>query len=183
MRIGLDIDGVLEDWAGHVLTTVNHAFDKNVKLVDVDFEKNYSTMGLFEDKKTMDNFLLSQRTWWQDIPTLPGAIGAVFGLIFDGHTLELITNRPEYTSIQTRASVLEWWPGFTQPIISHVPDIKTVIDVQVYVDDNHERLAEIVARERKAYGVRQPWNKKHEVALAKAGVVWLDSIADLAGEL
>lgn len=183
MRIGIDLDGVLEDWAGHVLATYNHAFDKKEKLIGIDWETNYSTMGLFEDKAKMDNFLLAQRTWWQDIPTLPGAIGAVFDLIFAGHTLELITNRPEYTSIQTRASVLEWWPGFTQPTISHVKGDKTVIDVQAYVDDNHERLGEIVAKGRKAYGVRQPWNKAHEEKLGEAGVIWLDSIAGLLGAL
>jgi 5'(3')-deoxyribonucleotidase len=161
MRIGIDADNVLADFQAHWSNLYEQWFPWST-LGDLSAWNAIVDSTHFGSKNQFWNWVDSVPGFWQSMPVEPGAQGAVYELKRAGHDLLVLTNRHERASVQTRFWVEEHLPLGSVSSIHHIPGDKSIVDCQLYIDDNPERLLELAAKRPNVVIFDQPWNQEVE---------------------
>jgi 5'(3')-deoxyribonucleotidase len=168
VKIGLDMDGVLADLVGGVRAAYEEWFAEEYQHGG---GWSLSQNTRFEDDGQLFRWLEGVPDFWESLPPTPGAMGGVWQLLRGNHQLVVITNRSAWAQIGTRRWLEAHWPRTVPgaqnrvrpvdlPRVEFVAGDKSVIDCQIYVDDNPDRLKELKAAGRPVvYVFDQSWNK------------------------
>lgn len=196
MKLGIDIDGVLYDFDGHVREQapymgLPHALTPEQEeallqpsprwnyLPDVLGKANWDWFWSNQDK--LESYLSSNdygRKHWEALAKLTTR-----------HETYLVTNRPAECRYQTYIWVASEYPKTQLQGIIHADDkVKTAmgLSLDVLVDDRPSQLQKYGEwakghHERVwLYGVRRPWNESHTSIYP--GFKWVDGVADLLKE-
>lgn len=164
MKLGLDLDGVLVDWDAHWRQLYEHWFDRRPKQspgwnAPID-DTHFADWGEFWTwaARVGDRF-------WEDTPIFPGVQGFLCELADKAVEVHVITNRPGDALAPTKRLVINrLWPAKVEvPNLHLARDRKTIVDCDIYVDDNPARLDEYVLEEKKCVRISRPWNEGHPV--------------------
>lgn len=160
LKIALDIDGVLADWEGHTRAMYETWFGSRLR--PSTHWHHLEEQSHFSSSDEFWEWINRVPTFWDDMPPIPGALGGVYDLLAHNHTFILVTNRKSDISVSTKRWVERHWPTFAGkpfPRIEHVAQAKSVVDAQVYIDDNPRVLAQLVeAGKPYVIAFKQPWN-------------------------
>lgn len=160
LHLGIDIDGVLADFDGHFRKTYEHWFG-------VPHEAEPGTWDIlgkgtwFPDAPAAWAWIDRVPRFWQGVPTLPGALGAVYRLLYaEGHRISLLTTRSGAARIPTQEWLQANWPAAnTLPAIQFVSSgLKGTVDCQLYVEDSPTEL-ESLRNKPCVLIFDQPWNR------------------------
>jgi 5'(3')-deoxyribonucleotidase len=162
VRIGIDADNVLADFQGHWISLYEKWFQREV---DPELATQWDCIvdgTHFENSSEFWAWAESVPEFWESMPAEPGAQGAVYELKRKGHELLVLTNRKDKASTPTKIWVLEQLPHGSITSIHHIPGDKSVVDCQLYIDDNPRRLVELAAKKPNVVIFDQPWNQEVE---------------------
>lgn len=165
MRVGVDIDGVLYDFAGALRDYLHHIAGWDMLQVCHDhpeperweFYEDWG-MTLHEFVQHCHNGVDAGWIFWKG-RSFPGARAALQTLRDEGHTIVLITDRhfggPGQSELATRA----WLAGKDMPYDElHVTADKTTVQVDFHIDDKWENYKAMRGAGVGAYLLRRPWN-------------------------
>lgn len=180
MKIGLDCDGVLADFAAGWVAQYNEWWNARVEL-------DQSTWMAFLDHthfaEEADFWAWVDRVpdFWVNMPPIAGAMGGVLALQDAGHDLCIVTHRHEKASAQTARWLQKYWPlGFGLPLVHHTKR-KSKIDCQLYVDDGPKPLQHFADVGRKAIKFAYPYNKTSPaIASVKSWAELVPLVAELS---
>jgi len=172
MIIGLDLDGVLADFERQLRFKYRDHYGESI-LVEAD-----SKYGLVDDHMHFEshtqfwNWVDSMPDFWSSMPECQSAMGLVYDLQRDGHSIRVVTARqptrgPEGSScgLQTELWVGARWPSGLTPSTHYVPAAeKYKVPTQVFLDDSPEVVEALVASgHNHAYLLDRPWNREADV--------------------
>lgn len=183
MRIGLDIDGVVADFTGHINHLYVNWFGEECPIVWNEWTAykasehfpSWSVASAWADKVGL----------WETMPLLPGVGAGIDALLGQGHKLTFITARSgEKCIYQTE----DWfYRNFERPFGFARRDLhvglggsKASIPCSIYVDDGPEELAALKAAGKSTIRFEQDWNKK--VAATAVVKSWKE-LVNLIGSL
>lgn len=164
MRLAIDMDDVMCGFVEGVCDTVSREFDT---LVDP------ASVISWEFSKFLDNVIgyswwewLEQHAWlWgEKFKPVPGAIGGVDTLRRAGHTLELLTSKPDWAEDQVFVWLARYKPRFHKVTIVPVEGLGKgrskvhYTDAELLVDDKTENCLEFVQAGRDALLFAMPHN-------------------------
>lgn len=180
MRIGLDCDGVLADFAAGWVDQYNDWYGARVEL-DQSTWMSFLDATHFAEEADFWAWVDRVPDFWVNMPTIPGAMGGVLALQEAGHELCIVTHRHEKASRQTQIWLNRHWPiGNGLPLVHHTKR-KTDIDCQLYVDDGPKPLAHFDKVGRKAIRFAYPYNKTSPaIASVKNWAELVPLVAELA---
>lgn len=156
MRIGIDIDGVLRDFARRVLTVHAARFPGHRQVKYEDWE--YSIDENFPD--TPDMWKLIYRDHMRDVfeeaEVLPGALEGFKKLQKTKHDVVIVTKQQSH-AIQYSLT----WLGVNgfNPKEIHVTSDKSTAKVDILLDDHIVNLERVAEFGTLPVAMTQPWNK------------------------
>lgn len=163
MKIGLDCDGVLADFAVGWRQQYNSWFNAQLGL-DYPNEGWNSIVTDTHFAQESDFWSWADRVpdFWVNVPPISGAMGGVLELLKAKHDVCVVTHRHEKASLQTKAWLERYWPlGKDRhqrlPLVHHTKD-KGAIDCQLYVDDGPKVLNKMVEQGRPCIKFSYPYN-------------------------
>jgi 5'(3')-deoxyribonucleotidase len=168
VRLGFDIDGCLADFNGRWRSEYERWFGVEPPDGFLPFgaegEAYLQENTVFQEEGQFWSWTDAVPDFWSGMPTIPGAMGAVYQLERAGHEIVLITSRHKKARPQTEQWVQRNWPtplvGRKLPRLEHVyKSQKGTIDCQIYVDDNPEVLNALTHKPC-VIVFDQPWNRE-----------------------
>lgn len=171
MRLGIDIDNVVADFTGHLVGTYNHHFATDLKVAD------WVEYGWIYDAVHFDS---PQALWdwsdavglWATMPTVPGALGALYSLKQEGHIIELVTSRHEKTRRQTDDWVRQVVPDGVVAGVHFTSKAKHVVPCALYLDDDPAVIDQLNAAKKLTVKFKRPWNTKAKTASGLVVADW-----------
>lgn len=165
MRIGFDSDGVLYRFtkAYHSWMNLNHgmSLDLEVEAQTWDWFLDWQTVEQF--KQAMDESVDAGHLFWQgelyesEIPQLIADLQA------KGHTVHLVTHRFSGKAKCPKAATEHFYAsqGIEFDSITYSRD-KTVVDVDVFIEDNIANYDALEVAGIKAYLINRPYNQEND---------------------
>ncbi len=166
MRLGIDLDGVVANFTQGWIDFYNRQFGTSL---DVDDCKRWNDLVGLTHFYDIDEFwewssdLDSHSIFWHLEP-FPGAVEAVRGLVDAGHTIIVLTTKPDFAVNDTH----DWLERHHFPAAEvHILEDKWTIDCDVYLDDGPHVLEDLVAHrpDRTVCRYVRPWNHPLEGAI------------------
>lgn len=144
LHVGVDLDDVVLNFCGGLVTSVNLETGSNLRLDDI----NQWDLHQILDPLLGQSFWtwLREKEWiWATFPAIPGAMKGLDDLRRQGHYLELVTSKPEWAEHNVWKWLGKWRPPFQRVTIVGAEDKKRdFTDADVLVDDKPENLREFV---------------------------------------
>lgn len=154
MILGIDLDGVVANFADAVRETYRVWFDGEIP--PWTSWNHYEEHTRFSSIGELYDWLLDVPGFWRSLEPIPGALGALRDFRDEGHTLKFITHRPDWAWVDTN----EWLKDYGFGTVElHFADDKLSVPAQVYIDDG-PHVVEALVKAGGPLVVRyvQPWN-------------------------
>ncbi len=144
MRLGIDLDGVVANFTGGWMRFYNHQFGTSLVFEDSKRWEDLVELTHFDDIGQFWAWSsdLDGRSLFWHLEPFPGAIEALKDLASEGHTLVILTQKPDFAVDDTH----EWLERHEVPASEiHIIDEKWAVDCHVYLDDGPHMLPGLVA--------------------------------------
>lgn len=159
MRLGIDLDGVVADFATGWVKRYNGEFDSDLSPEQID---HWDAMGELTHFESMGEFWKwasrSERgSIFRHLDTYPGAVETLRRLSRN-HEIVIITAKPDWAVHDTFA----WMADHAIPTREiHVTEGKWRVPCDVYLDDSPRQIAELHRNRPEAVVCRfvRPWNE------------------------
>lgn len=160
MRIGVDLDGVVYDYA----TPFTAYMRKVLHNPDLAYPNCWH---FYQDQwgLTLEEFLshmqdaVTAKAIFHTGDPIAGSVKALTALREQGHEIHIVTNRPQRGADRATKN---WLDTHQIPHDSLTfSEDKTVVPVDVFLDDRPENYDSLVARGVTAVLFDQPWNRRH----------------------
>ncbi|MEN8234414.1 MAG: hypothetical protein ABFR89_05770 [Actinomycetota bacterium] len=159
MRLGIDLDGVVADFATGWVSRYNDEFDSDVSSDQVD---HWDAMGYLTHFESMGAFWRwaargERGSVFRHLETYPGALETL-GRLSRNHEIVIITAKPEWAIHDTFA----WMADHKIPTREiHVTEAKWRVPCDVYLDDSPRQIDELHRNRPEAVVCRfvRPWNE------------------------
>ena len=158
MHIGVDIDGVLADLAGHVVQRINNKH--NTTYTKEDIHEYYQMLNDISLKDEVKQALLDAN-FVKSMPMIKDANKVVQELSKD-HIIHIITKRSSYTMKETVGWLIDHSIPFRSCIISEYPN-KPINHIDILIDDNEENIIHAINKGKKGILFLQPYNINSEL--------------------
>lgn len=156
MKIGVDLDGVVVDFDAGWVSAYNEWFGARVRL---DWRKPGDPVlneTHFETRAEFWAWADAVPTFWTAMPSIPGALGAIYDFKRHGHDVCFITARHEKARLPTQTWLGVNGLGWAD---LHMTRDKWLVDRHVYIDDNPDLIQGLLMRQLAAVRFKQPWNR------------------------
>lgn len=163
----LDVDGVLADFAGHLLSTIG----SKLTAEDIDRWDIFSLLDA-EGLRGAALDVLKRPDWWASQPPMPGARQFVHALACEGLDVVLVTS-PWLSCVGWETARREWaralWRSVGAPMPPEVivTNRKELVAGAVFIDDKPEHVAawdRASGRRGAAFVFDAPYNARAELA-------------------
>jgi FMN phosphatase YigB (HAD superfamily) len=166
MRVGVDLDGVVYDFARHVQRyLIEHAGHSPDELAFLDSWKFWIEWGWDDDRfmRACDEAVDAGVLYATGEPNA-GAVDALHRIADAGHELHVVTARSAGTTPTAALVATEsWLQAYDVPYSSLTMSAdKTVVPTDVFVDDSLGNYDALVAAGVRAYLLNQPWNAPYD---------------------
>lgn len=157
MRIGVDLDGCLVDFITDARKACTEFYETSEQFIPEPncWEFPVKQWGLsYEDFWDAIRYGVHNLLVWHDSPPVQGGLECLNSLREDGHTLHICTSRPGFEEV-----TFQWLKRFEVPYDSvTISDDKTVVDVDMFIDDSPHNLEALVNNGTDTIRFVQPWN-------------------------
>jgi hypothetical protein len=154
--IGLDIDGVMANFAGAANRYLATACGTDPKPVDRwDWFRNYE--GGERAWRNLWRHIERHPGWFTELTPEPFALAGVLALRDLGIDLAFITARP----LWSRQATLDWFEkhGMSDLPVYFTKD-KHTVPMELYVDDHVDHVRALHENDKRALLMLQPWNEQ-----------------------
>lgn len=144
MRLGLDLDGVVANFTEGWMRFYNSQFGTHLEFADSQRWNDVVELTHFDNIAQFWAWSsdLDGRSLFWHLEPFPGAIEALEDLASEGHTLVILTQKPDFAVDDTH----EWLERHEVPASEiHIIDEKWAVDCHVYLDDGPHMLPGLVA--------------------------------------
>lgn len=157
-RIGVDLDGVCADFDRQWRTKYQEWFGGEALAFTGSWDA-FLEQTHFENEAEFWAWVNEVPNFWESMPAVPGAFGAILTLARQGNEVVFITSRHQQTRQATETWLKRFWPlSLRRPQIHHTnKSQKGAIECQLYVDDNPAVL-EALRGKPCVLIFDQPWN-------------------------
>ena len=140
MHIAVDLDDVVLDFCGGLVSSVNMEFGTSFTPEDIDQWDLKPILGPTLGRGPMT--WLRDREWiWATFPAVPGAMGGLEQLRDRGHYLELLTSKPKWAEHNVWKWLGKWRPPFQRVTIVGPEDVKRDLsEATILIDDKPKNL-------------------------------------------
>jgi hypothetical protein len=162
LRVALDWDDVVIDYWGGVCAALNREYGLNLDpSLTTDWDDNQvKNLDVFGDGRSWWEWLRDRDWLWATFDAVPGAIGGIDTLRRRGHTVEIITKKPEWAEWVVWRWLGRWRPAASTVTIIPIDANKAdYSDADILIDDNAENVAAWAASGRFAILYDRPWNQ------------------------
>lgn len=168
MRVGVDIDGVLYDFASG-LRNYLHEIEEDDHTVGCSYGaperwEFYEDWGfdLHDFMQHCHNGVDAGWVFWSG-PSFPGARGALQSLRNEGHTIVLITDRHFGAPGMSRRATESWLASHNMPYDElHITADKATVKVDFHIDDKIENYEAMRGAGVQSFLLARPWNSEHQ---------------------
>lgn len=163
MRLGIDLDDVLADTVKSFLKYYNNKYNHSFKKKDITHYFLKNILGVTQEEMN-DIFKDFFNREIQNIPTVYGSKKAIKELK-DKYELVIVTDRPQYTIIDSMDWVEENFPkSFKEFYFTKVSGITKgeaceLFDISIVVEDNLDNALDIIKHNSQVMLLDKPWNK------------------------
>ena len=188
LRIAVDVDGVLADHVGAVLSRLKKEYPG--------FDRTRESMTHWDEElPSLDTSLKpvieqseSDPAFVREMEPIEGAVETMTALAEQGHELVIVTARPE----ENLAATHDWLedrgiPHNRKKSKSTNGRMKTMADAAVLIDDFPGHVQDFANSDRFGILFEQPWNKNHIADLIKSPRIFAaeswDKIPEIIGSL
>lgn len=159
MKIALDMDDVVVDFIGGVLECI--ATETGIVIPKANI-KGWDFGKYGPDDALGEHWFdwLERKDWlWSTFPAVDGAINSITRLRRAGHTVQLISHKPEWAEWCAWRWLGKWRPPVSEVILLDPSETKAhYSDADILVDDKPQNVAEWIETGRQAVTFGQPWN-------------------------
>ena len=157
MRIGLDIDGVVCDFANPANEYIANSLGVEPILVDRwDWYKGYGVGSSKAWKEFWKHVQFHETDFFSSLPPEPFAIEGIKQLLEQGHEVEFVTARPVWSAPATTI----WTAEHGVPLPINWRKRKYEVPFDLYVDDSTEQVKSLREHDKRAVLMVQPHNAK-----------------------
>lgn len=135
-RLGVDLDNVCAQFQEHWAAKYAEWFGVTVERLDA--WDAFVDETHFENSREFWAWVENVPNFWESMPAVPGAFGAILDLARQGNEIVFITSRDAKFRAATETWLKRFWPlQLRRPQIHHTMESqKGGISVQVYIDDS-----------------------------------------------
>lgn len=163
MRVGIDIDGVVADFTGHINTTYEWWFGQECPIPSPWPEwESYKDAPEFPSWSVCSKWADKARLW-ETMPLIPGAAAGIDALLEDNHDLQFLTAR---TGKECIAQTQYWFQkNISEPfglamdrLRPNLSKSKHTVPCSVYVDDGPDELKALKEAGKSTIRFEHPYN-------------------------
>lgn len=157
-HVAVDLDDVVLDFLGGLVTAVNTEFGSDLKQADV---KDWDLHEMLDPivGRSFWKWLRDRYWLWSNFPAVPGAMGGLEALRRQGYYLECVTSKPDWAEAQVWKWMGKWRPPFHRvTIVGHDDKKADFSDALFLVDDKPQNCEEWSETGRTALLFDRPHN-------------------------
>lgn len=184
MRLAIDIDDTVLQFTSHILACIKteYAIDIDIESITDWHENSLKHLHCFAQGGTWWDWLKTRDWLWSKCPAVEGAIGGIQQLRDQGHHIELITAREQWSEPMVWQWIGKWRPAAHRVTIVPLGANKAeYTGANLLVDDGPHNIIEWRSDGRPTICFDRPWNRHfgREVPRAKN---WAD-VVRMIGEI
>ncbi len=180
MRIGVDNDDVLFEFIPGLLNFLNGAFGTKRRLRDVTDYKLWNLWSVSQEYilRLVNDYYFTEQ--FRDLKPIEGAMEGLETLLSRGHTISVISSRPDLLETLTRQAIEKYFPGMVEDVFClstydivggkkrSKAEVCKELGAEVMIDDALQHVKDCARNDIRAmlfdYNGTYPWNKDEEIS-------------------
>ncbi|MGA9277125.1 5' nucleotidase, NT5C type [Ilumatobacter sp.] len=160
LRLGIDLDGVVADFNAGWIKLHREEFGSELHPSMVQTWDGLAELGGFDDMRAFWAWAKGsdlRPSIFRHLEPYPTALDTLHRLRTDGHSIVVITTKPEWAVTDT----FRWLADNRLPTREvHIADVKSTVECDMYLDDSPHVLPDLIENRPNATVCRfvRPWN-------------------------